>query len=304
MRKLSFEENLRHRLSGLPRLRHRDERSPAEGLLYLTIGAVAGLAAGVVIAQKYGGFGAITSRLRERFAAESDEYDDHRRTTRGGYDAHDHYDDDYGEDDHEDEEDYEDLSPMEELEERVLEAYHNDPILSERAVDIGAIENGIIELTGWVHSAEEAAHAVTVARGTPGVETVVNRLTVRDDDAEFDDRAERYAAGDDDLAEGHWEGQQVGIGRPRQGTSSDPDRHAGPKAELEEKWMRENEAYREAADAMEGLAERRQRGKPKGDRTGGSPVAPTGVPKGDHVADPVDAPQAKENGDTNAIRGD
>ena len=31
----------------------------------------------------------------------------------------------------------------------------------------------------------------------------------------------------------------------------------------------------------------------KGDRTGGAPVAPTGVPKGDHVAAPLEAPQSK-----------
>ena len=38
-----------------------------------------------------------------------------------------------------------------------------------------------------------------------------------------------------------------------------------------------------------GIAERRASTKKsvKGDRTGGSPVAPTGVPKGDHVADPT-----------------
>jgi hypothetical protein len=37
-----------------------------------------------------------------------------------------------------------------------------------------------------------------------------------------------------------------------------------------------------------GIAERRHREMKsvKGDRTGGSPIAPTGVPKGDHVAEP------------------
>jgi hypothetical protein len=39
-----------------------------------------------------------------------------------------------------------------------------------------------VELTGWVGSKGEAEHAVTVARGTPGVQTVVNRLVVRADD--------------------------------------------------------------------------------------------------------------------------
>ena len=90
---------------------------------------------------------------------------------------------------------------------------------------------------------------------------------------------------------GHWEGQQVGTGRRRQGTSADPDRHADPKPVLEDRWLDTSEAIREAADDIEGIAERRQREKKavKGDRTGGAPVAPTGVPKADHVAKPLDA---------------
>ncbi len=65
------------------------------------------------------------------------------------------------------------------LEERVLEAFHNDPVLRERAIDIGAIGSGVVELTGWVQSPGEIGHAVTIARGVPGVDTVVDRLTVR-----------------------------------------------------------------------------------------------------------------------------
>jgi hypothetical protein len=43
----------------------------------------------------------------------------------------------------------------------------------------------------------------------------------------------------------------------------------------------------EAADETAGTAERRTTSKraPKGDRTGGAPVSPTGVPKADHVAE-------------------
>src|SRR6185503_2948852 len=70
------------------------------------------------------------------------------------------------------------LNGSEELEERVLEAFRNDPILSERAVDIGSVEDGIIELTGVVNSDDEAHQAVVVARGVPGVDTVVNRLVI------------------------------------------------------------------------------------------------------------------------------
>lgn len=66
-----------------------------------------------------------------------------------------------------------------ELEARVLETFRNDPILVDRPIDIGAIGTGIIELTGWVDAPTEIRHATTLTRGTIGVHTVVNRLVVR-----------------------------------------------------------------------------------------------------------------------------
>jgi len=278
MRKLSFEENLRHRLRDMPRFRYREEKSRGESALYLAIGAVAGLALGAAVAQRYGGFAAVSTRLRERLGRELD------RHTGETYDDSNELDDDA-------DDTMEDLSPTEELEERVLDAYHNDPVLSERAVDIGAIDEGIIELTGWVYSAEEAQHAVTVARGVPGVDTVVNRLAVRAEESRLDENAEHVAEGDDRYTEAHWEGQGIGMGRPRQGTSADPNRRRQPKAELEDRWMNEEEAYREAADPVEGLAERRARRPQRGGETDGSPTAPSGVPKADHVVRPADAPE-------------
>jgi len=278
MRKLSFEENLRHRLRDLPRLRHQQERSSTgEGLVYLAIGAVAGIAAGVVVAQKFGGFSALATKLRERLGAEEDEF------------VADEYDD-YDEEDYDVDEDEEELSPLEELEERVLEAYHNDPILSERAIDIGAIDEGIIELTGWVYAASEAEHAVTVARGTPGVETVLNRLAVRSEEDQMDDAADRYDAGEDRLTESHWEGQGVGMGRKRQGRSSETDRNDDPKPDLEDKWMNEDEAYRSAAEPVDEIVSRHKRPPSHRGRADGSPVAPGGVPKADNVAKPEEAP--------------
>ncbi|WP_411280854.1 BON domain-containing protein [Gemmatimonas sp.] len=67
----------------------------------------------------------------------------------------------------------------EELEARVLEAFRNDPVLEARAIDIGAAGEGIIELTGWVDSTGEIAHALTIARGVPDVVSVVDHLAVR-----------------------------------------------------------------------------------------------------------------------------
>jgi hypothetical protein len=247
-------------------LRYRDDDTTASGLLYLAAGAVLGLAAGLVVADRFGGFSALTAKLRDRVGSLRD----------------------YGEDESESEIDEDD----EVLEERVLEAFRNDPILSERAIDIGAIGDGIIELTGWVHEADEATHAVTITRGVPGVETVVNRLDVRITGGEVADEI------DDDpsapLPGGRWEGQQVGTGRRRQGNSSESDRHADPKPELEDRWLSKEQAIRESAGDTEGLAERRRSAKrsARGDRTGGSPISPTGVPKADHVADPDSAPDS------------
>lgn len=254
-------------------VRYRDADTTSSGALFLAIGALAGLAVGVVVAQRLGGLAGLATRVRSRLQRAGEE--DAEGYTGYEYEAEESYDDLE-----------EDLSPEEELEERVLEAFRNDPILSERAVDIGALSDGIIELTGWVHSHDEVQHGLTLTRGVPGVDTVVNRLTVRAEDDEYEDAARRYDVEGGSMA-GQWQGQQVGIGKRRQGTSDDSDRHADPKPVLEERWLRTDEALRDAAEDVEGIAERR-RGAPaeKGDRTGGAPVAPTGVPKADHVADP------------------
>jgi hypothetical protein len=248
-------------------LRYRDDDSQTSGLLFLAAGAVLGLAAGLVVADRFGGFSAITSKIRERVGRARDDEGDEEEAE---------YDDD---DD-------------EALEERVLEAFRNDPVLAERAVDIGAIGDGIIELTGWVHEPDEATHAVTITRGVPGVETVVNRLDVRlAGSEEAMDIEEDPSA---PIPGGRWEGQQVGTGRRRQGNSSEADRHADPKPELEDRWLSKEQALRDAAGDIEGSAERRRSTKRqvRGDRTGGAPIAPTGVPKADHVADPDSAPDS------------
>jgi len=244
-------------------LRYRDDDTTSSGLLYLAAGAVLGLAAGLVVADRFGGFSSLTARLRDRVGRLRD-----------------------GD---EDEDDSEIDAEDEALEERVLEAFRNDPTLSERAIDIGAIGDGIIELTGWVHEPDEATHAVTITRGVPGVETVVNRLDVRmacaEEPIEIDDSSNSPLPG------GRWEGQQVGTGRRRQGNSSEPDLHADPKPDLEDRWLSKEKAIRDAAGDTEGVAERRTSSKrqARGDRTGGAPTAPTGVPKADHVANPDDS---------------
>jgi hypothetical protein len=259
--------------------RYRDDESSTGTIVGVLVGALAGFAAGMFVAQRVGGFGGLTSRIRERAGG--------RFGLGRTEEAEDQDLDEYEEDEIESGEEYD-----ESLEERVLEAFRNDPILSERAVDIGSIGDGIIELAGWVETDEEAEHAVTIARGVPDVDTVVNRMSIGDEEQRFRDAARRVQEGDPSLTEARWEGRTVGTGRRRQGTSQDADRHADPKVPLEDRWMSKDVELRNAAEETEGIAERRRSAAKKtqrGDRTGGAPVAPTGVPKADHVAQPREA---------------
>ena len=258
-----------------------DDSSTGASIATVLIGAVAGFAVGMFVAQRVGGFGAITNRLRG-LAGQIDE------SRRGTGLSTAHGDLDQLEDEIEDEtEDFDtesisaeggtadDGAPL--LEERVLEAFNNDPILAERAVDIGAMGTGIIELAGWVESDEEAEHAMTLARGVPGVDTVVNRLMIDDEEREIGDTLRRREAGDPALSDAGWEGQQVGTGKRRQGASTEVDRHADPKPVLEDRWLSEREAIRNSAEELDEIsAERRKRGtKARG-----------GAPKGD-IAEPT-----------------
>jgi len=263
-----------------------EDESSSRSALYIAIGAAAGFAAGVLMAERFGGFKGLTDRIKDTF---------------GGGSEGDEEDFDYeGLEDDEFDPDFDDdldtpavsLDGTEELEERVLEAFRNDPILSERAVDIGAVEDGIIELTGVVNSDDESHQAVVVARGVPGVDTVVNRLTIGAEEDLFEDAAHHYEDGDPPFTERHWEGQQVGTGRRRQGNSEEIDRHADPRNILEDKSLKEDQAFMAAAEDIPDAAERRVKSskKARGGRTDGSPIAPTGVPKADHVADPEHAP--------------
>lgn len=257
-------------------LRFRDDDDSSRGLLYLAVGAIAGLAAGMVIAERFGGLAGVTDRVRARF--QKLERDVRART------------DELFEEDMEEE--YAAL-PEEELEVRVLEAFRNDPLLSERALDIGAVSADTIELSGWVHTPDEADYAVTLARGVPGVVTVVNRIDVRTEEAEREELADEYSNGETANG-GFWEGQQVGTGRRRQGTSDEFDRHADPRPRLEDKWLDTEQALAAAAEDVEFSTGNRRPPKTRRsghrDQTGGSPNAPSGVPKGDHVNDPVGEP--------------
>jgi hypothetical protein len=91
-------------------------------------------------------------------------------------DFDDDLDEDLDDDLDEDEEEDEDAP---EIGVRVLEAFSHDPVLAERAIEIEADDDGAVLLHGTVRASREVSHAVTIARGVPGVTRVRQRLTVR-----------------------------------------------------------------------------------------------------------------------------
>lgn len=242
--------------------RYRDERSTGSSIATVLLGAAAGFAVGMFVAQRMGGFEGIAKKLRgirdagdsgRRFNRTADHVEDEIEEESGAFAAEAVYGGDSGEHEAGD-----DDTPL--IEERVLEAFNNDPVLAERAVDIGAMGEGTIELAGWVENDEEAEHAVTIARGVPGVDTVINRLMIDEEEEQLSEAVRRRENGDPSLTESRWQGQQVGTGKRRQGTSDEMDRHADPKPALEDRWLSESEAVRNAAEEIETISAERRRG--------------------------------------------
>jgi hypothetical protein len=180
-------------------------RSRANDLILLSLGATVGVVAGALLVDRVGGLDRLFRRRGATAPAlDHDEGEEGGAPPYGLHDAVGGFDDDdhlhHDEHDHADHDDGTDGTIVDEpagalavnarartddtpdlltLESRVLEAFHHDPVLRERAIDIGAIAPGVIELTGWVHAPEEVQHALTIARGIPDVQHVVDQLAVR-----------------------------------------------------------------------------------------------------------------------------
>lgn len=110
------------------------------------------------------------------------------------------------------------------LEQDAVTALSDDERIGHRGIDVAAVGQGIIELTGDVENIEEAHHAVDIAQGVEGVHTVINRLTLIEPERHFAETRQRFFAGDAALSETHWEGMNVGMGRRRQSEDTDPAR--------------------------------------------------------------------------------
>jgi hypothetical protein len=111
-----------------------------------------------------------------------------------------------------------------ELEDAVLDSFFADSTLSERGVDVGAISQGIIELSGSVWSDEEAERAVRLANAVPGVRTVVNRLEVERETGGRNARLRLEEEGGNVTSIQRETSRTGGMGTRRQSRTTDPDR--------------------------------------------------------------------------------
>lgn len=174
----------------------RSGTSTGKAVALVALGALAGLALGMLVTDRLGGIDGVRRRLRRPSRGRPDELSEAELVRPDGLDefsAHE-FADDWDDEDYAD--DFDDMyvpaprrrpAPVgvngthspEELETRVLEVFRNDPELAECAIDISADEDGVIELAGWVANEADIQHALTLARGVPDIGDVVSLLAVK-----------------------------------------------------------------------------------------------------------------------------
>jgi hypothetical protein len=112
------------------------------------------------------------------------------------------------------------LRDLRSLEKRVLQALLKDERARTQGIDIAGMSAGTVEVSGQVETQEDARHIVELIGGLPGVHSVLNRMEIRSVESQLQRNRQKSAS-----AGSRWYGGSVGMGRPRQGTSSDPDRY-------------------------------------------------------------------------------
>jgi hypothetical protein len=162
----------------MPRYQYRDDDRSSRTGLYVLVGALAGVAVGFLVSEQAGGLDGVRRRARSLFGRASRLLTSAASAEPNGS-ARDLAEEFGRGDDPDAEGDDLESSEWDELEDRILEAFRNDPVLANRAVDISVVDDGVVELTGWVRLDKEKPHAVTIARGVPGVHKVESRLAVR-----------------------------------------------------------------------------------------------------------------------------
>lgn len=119
-----------------------------------------------------------------------------------------------------------DQPELDRLETSVLGEFLMNPFLRDSSIEVQAISDGIVELTGRLTSQDEVRRAVDIASRVEGVETVVNRLDV---ERLYRPTISRPAVTGGGSIE-HTEGRVGGMGRRRQGQETEPSQRDDSRA--------------------------------------------------------------------------
>ncbi|MFS8637521.1 MAG: BON domain-containing protein [Gemmatimonadota bacterium] len=139
------------------------------------------------------------------------------------------------------------------LERRVAQALDAEGLTSRFDIEVGALTDGIVELTGMVREESDADRAVAVAQSVPGVRTVLNRLDIEILEEHLAETRERNADRTPAERESHWYGNIVGTGMRRQGHETDPDRE-DERVPIMSRELGVDRAVEEASEPLDKLA--------------------------------------------------
>ncbi len=110
------------------------------------------------------------------------------------------------------------------LEEDVVDLLRADERISGQPIEVAALTDGIVELSGAVETQEDSDRAVAIARRAQRVRTVLNRLDVLEEIDRAENARHLPEGPGTPRADTRWLGLGVGMGRRRQGRETDPDR--------------------------------------------------------------------------------
>ena len=145
------------------------------------------------------------------------------------------------------------------LEEDVVALLRGEERISGQPIEVAALAQGIVELSGAVESQEDSDRAMAVAQRAPGVRTVLNRLDVLEEDERAADARRRPEGPGTARADTRWTGMGVGMGRRRQSRATDPARR-DDRVDLVEEALAVDRAVEQTSEILDEIPTGREGG--------------------------------------------
>ena len=147
------------------------------------------------------------------------------------------------------------------LEEDVVELLRADERTSSQPIEVAALAQGIVELSGGVETQDDSDRAMAVAQRAPGVRTVLNRLDVLEESERVEDARRRPDGPGTPKADTHWTGMGVGMGYRRQSRRTDPGRR-DDRSDMVQDALGVDRAVEQPSEILDGLPTPAEGGAP------------------------------------------